>query len=84
MATVLRTDGDLRTTEHCAISTLTPFRAGGVLFPTTAYRYGLQAAGPTRQREPGGRQNLTSRTRGRPASKQAVHSSLGVRAPLNR
>ena len=67
-ATMPRTGKHLRTTRHCYRSTLdvTPVRQR--LAPTMAYRYGLQVAGPTRQREPGGRQSLASRTRGRPAS----------------
>ena len=49
VATMLHTDGDLLTTEHCAISTLMSLRAGGALFPTTACRYGLPEAGPIGQ-----------------------------------
>ena len=49
MATMLRTGGDLHTAGHCAMSPLTSLQAGGTLFPTTACRYGLPAAGPTWQ-----------------------------------
>ena len=40
MATVLRTDGDLRMAGHYAMSPLTLLRAGGVLFPMMACQYG--------------------------------------------
>ena len=42
----------------CYVYPQQSLRAGGALFPTTAYRYGLPEAGPIGQRPQGRRQKL--------------------------
>ena len=80
VATVPRTGGDLRTARHCCHSILDVALVRRSPVPTTACRYGLQAAGPTRQREPGRRHSLTSRTQGRPiSSRRPAPPSRSVR-----
>ena len=83
VATVLRTGGDLRPARHYCHSApdVTPVKRSPA--PTTACRYGLKTAGPTRQREPGRRWKPGQSDPREAGLQQAARSFLGAPRTIN-